>query len=109
MAEYIERGRITEIALKLLAAYADAENEYIWETSDRIREDTDKLKKAVEDKRKEILSIPAVDVRPVVRAFWVGEKDGIGICSNCKRLDHNDPLATHCRYCGAEMSEKTGR
>lgn len=53
--------------------------------------------------------LPAADVRPVVRAFWVGEKDGIGICSNCKRLDHIDPLATHCRYCGAEMSEKTGR
>ena len=54
-------------------------------------------------------SIPAADVRPVVRAFWVGEKDGIGICSNCKRLDHIDPLATHCRYYGAEMIEKTGR
>ena len=45
------------------------------------------------------------DVRPVVRAFWVGEMDGVGICSNCKRLDHIDPLATHCRYCGADMRE----
>lgn len=52
--------------------------------------------------------VPAADVRPVVRAFWVGEKDGIGVCSNCKRLDHIDPLATHCRYCGADMRE-TGR
>ena len=59
--------------------------------------------------REALNRVPAADVRPVVRAFWVGEKDGIGICSNCKRLDHIDPLATHCRYCGAEMSEKTGR
>lgn len=49
--------------------------------------------------------VPAADVRPVVRAFWVGEMDGVGICSNCKRLDHIDPLATHCRYCGAEITE----
>ena len=52
-----------------------------------------------------IKDIPAADVRPVVRAFWVGEMDGVGICSNCKRLDHIDPLATHCRYCGAEITE----
>ena len=26
-----------------------------------------------------------------------------GICSNCHRLDYIDPLATHCRYCGAKM------
>lgn len=52
-----------------------------------------------------IKRIPAADVRPVVRAFWVGEMDGVGICSNCKRLDHIDPLATHCRYCGAEITE----
>lgn len=43
------------------------------------------------------------DVRPVVRAFWVGKHDGVGICSNCNRLDHIDPLATHCRYCGADL------
>lgn len=52
-----------------------------------------------------IKEMPAADVRPVVRAFWVGEMDGVGICSNCKRLDHIDPLATHCRYCGAEITE----
>lgn len=58
--------------------------------------------------REALNRVPAADVRPVVMAFWVGEKDGIGICSSCKRLDHIDPLATHCRYCGADMRE-TGR
>ena len=53
----------------------------------------------------EVYCLPAANVRPVVRAFWVGKMDGVGICSNCKRLDHIDPLATHCRYCGADMRE----
>lgn len=57
------------------------------------------------DNENMIDSIPAADVRPVVRAFWVGKMEGVGICSNCKRLDHIDPLATHCRYCGADMRE----
>ena len=48
---------------------------------------------------------PAADVQPVVRAFWVGEMEGVGICSNCKSFDYIDPLATHCRYCGADMRE----
>ena len=48
-------------------------------------------------------NFPVADVQPVARAVWLAEKDGVGICSNCNRLDHIDPLATHCRYCGAEM------
>ena len=66
----------------------------------------DALKQCIEE---EIKHIPAADVRPVVRAVWLAEKDGVGICSNCKRLDHIDPLATHCRYCGADMRKKGGR
>lgn len=56
--------------------------------------------------KRSIMSVPAADVRPVIHAFWVGEMDGVGICSNCKRLDHIDPLATHCRYCGASMRKQ---
>ena len=54
--------------------------------------------------REALNRVPTAAVRPVVRAFWVGEMNGVGICSNCKRLDHLDPLATHCRYCGAEIA-----
>lgn len=40
-------------------------------------------------------------------AEWVvvDRRSGHGICSNCNRLDGIDPLATHCRYCGAKMKE----
>lgn len=31
------------------------------------------------------------------------KEKGTAICSNCNRQDHIDPLATHCRYCGAEI------
>ena len=57
----------------------------------------------VMDMLDEVEQFQSADVRPVVRAFWVGEHDGVGICSNCNRLDHIDPLATHCRYCGANL------
>ena len=30
---------------------------------------------------------------------------GTAICSNCHRLDHIDPLASYCRYCGTNMKE----
>lgn len=35
----------------------------------------------------------------------VDRRSGHGVCSNCNRLDGIDPLATHCRYCGAKMKE----
>lgn len=51
----------------------------------------------------DLMCVPAVDVKPIVKAEWLSRMDGTGICSNCHRLDHIDPLATHCRFCGAEM------
>lgn len=48
---------------------------------------------------------PEADVRPVVRASFVSASDGYGICSNCNRGDHIDPLARFCRFCGADMRE----
>lgn len=45
---------------------------------------------------------PAVD--PVKHGQWIlKDGRGHGVCSQCHRQDHIDPLATHCRYCGAEM------
>ena len=34
---------------------------------------------------------------------WIMQQDNTGVCSNCHRLDHIDPLAKYCRYCGAKM------
>lgn len=52
-------------------------------------------------------SIPASDVAPARHGRWIlVDKNGTGVCSECNRQDHIDPLATHCRYCGALMDEK---
>ena len=50
-----------------------------------------------------IREAPTADVAPVVYTRWVGVQNGRGCCSNCNRLDGVDPLATHCRYCGAKI------
>lgn len=55
---------------------------------------------------KDIDAIPSADVAPVVHGEWIGVRNGKGICSRCNRLDSIDPLATHCRYCGAKMRER---
>lgn len=47
-------------------------------------------------------TIDPEDLRPKGR--WVmKDSQGNGVCSHCNRQDHIDPLATHCRYCGAKM------
>lgn len=52
-------------------------------------------------------SLPAADVAPVRHGRWILlSKNGSGVCSECNRQDHIDPLATHCRYCGALMDGK---
>ena len=78
MAEYIERGALLEKAMNGIVAAID------------------------------VLYAPAADVAPVVHGEWIGVRNGKGICSNCNRLDSIDPLATHCRYCGADMRERRG-
>lgn len=50
-----------------------------------------------------LLQAPTADVAPVVHGKWVLVSNGHGVCSNCNRADGIDPLATHCRYCGAKM------
>ena len=54
-----------------------------------------------------IQTIPAVEAAPVVHAHWhLKDNKGNAICSNCNRQDKVDPLATHCRYCGAMMDHE---
>ena len=55
----------------------------------------------------EIHYMPAADVAPVRHGRWILlDKNESGVCSECNRQDHIDPLATHCRYCGALMDGK---
>lgn len=68
--------------------------------------DVGNLHRGIVNALQDIISdIPAADVRPVVRGDWVSVHDGYGICSNCHRGDHIDPLAGFCRFCGADMRE----
>jgi DNA-directed RNA polymerase subunit RPC12/RpoP len=61
---------------------------------------------------------PAADVRPVVKAFWIGEGDGyadgemvydVWSCSNCGYTvdegDNEPPRYNFCPNCGAKMEE----
>lgn len=50
---------------------------------------------------------PTVDAALMVRAKWIlQDGKGNGVCSACNRQDRIDPLATHCRYCGAIMNKE---
>lgn len=47
---------------------------------------------------------PVVEAVEVVHAEWVlRQSNGYAVCNHCCRGDYVDPLATHCRYCGALM------
>ena len=51
----------------------------------------------------EIAKLPVADVAPVKHGKWILKGFHKGVCNQCHRLDDIDPLATHCRYCGAKM------
>lgn len=64
-------------------------------------------RKMVEATRDYIASLSAADVAPVRHGRWILlGKNGSGVCSECNRQDYIDPLATHCKYCGALMDGK---
>lgn len=46
-----------------------------------------------------------IEAEPVRHGRWLMITDSkhCGVCSVCFRQDFIDPLATHCRYCGAKM------
>lgn len=50
-----------------------------------------------------VSKIPAADVAPVEHGRWLQIMNGVGVCSNCYKLDEVDPIATNCRFCGARM------
>lgn len=54
--------------------------------------------------------LPCVDVwtwemNPSPR-HWTLVDSTTGVCSNCHRQDHIDPLAKYCRYCGMRLEIK---
>ncbi len=50
---------------------------------------------------------PAINAVPIVFMHWtLKDEKGNGVCSNCNRQDRIDSIATHCRYCGAQIEEK---
>lgn len=58
-------------------------------------------------------SIPAADVRPVVKAFWIdiwSESDPntspSAKCSNCYMTSER-PVGFFCKWCGADMREES--
>ena len=64
---------------------------------------------------KYLLSIPAADVRPVVRGKWIGTHDGFYYsysCSECgyealyKENTKDQVCSELCPNCGADMSEE---
>ena len=93
MAEYIER----EAAIKAIESVPDGN----WRS----------IRYA-----KEVKAVPAADVRPVVKAYWIGEGDGyadgemvydVWNCSNCGYTvdegDNEPPRYNFCPNCGADM------
>ena len=52
----------------------------------------------------QIMELPTINPDDLVKhGEWLMKESGRGVCSRCHRLDVIDPLATHCRYCGAKM------
>ena len=56
-------------------------------------------------------SIPAADVRPVVRGKWTLNKDGSGTCSECGFVQNScwdlDNWDNFCHHCGADMRKES--
>lgn len=50
-------------------------------------------------------NMETIEAEPVRHGKWLMITDSkhCGVCSVCFRQDYIDPLATHCRYCGAKM------
>lgn len=85
MVEYIER----DVALKALC---------------QVSAPTPSESYVVEKCIGKLNDVPAAEVAPVVHARWVlRQSNGYAVCSHCCHGDHVDPMATHCRYCGAKM------
>lgn len=91
MAEYIDRDKIL---FELFEAYDSIDPRFLRGRA---------IREAIALIKKEINTMPAADVAPVKRGKWIMKNFHKGVCNQCHRLDDIDPLATHCRYCGAKM------
>lgn len=57
--------------------------------------------------KRQVMEMPAADVRPVVHAHWI-EEEGCQICSNCgEEHEWIDYRAPFCDNCGVDMREAT--
>ena len=76
--------------------------EYI-KREDVIETLTDIFKLQVETAKAIIESIPAADVRPVVRGKWITVMYHLYECSECGHMGYSD--MNYCPWCGAKMDE----
>ena len=85
------------------AVFYSNKNKYIEECDiiDALDWDNDLNKWTISDEKLD--NLPATDVVLVVHGKWIMKDKGAGVCSNCNRQDHIDPLSKYCRYCGAKM------
>ena len=108
MSEYIERERIEKFfdGIYDCADLTFEPNDHCCAADDCAHCKWYETKNAI---KKRILSIPAADVRPVVRGKWVETKTGFH-CSACKTKAKGTKdgalLSNFCPNCGAEMEER---
>ena len=94
MAEYIERQKVIDM-LKNAALISDEDGEY----SGYYTEDVD------------IESMPAADVKPVMRAEWIKRSfvSSDVFCSECRTIEKNTDSnyrSRYCPHCGAKMNSE---
>lgn len=94
--EYIERE-----------ALIDALMMYTWrDEDDREIDDSDEKRKFIEEW---FPSIPAADVRPVVRGKWERKRDKCGSFVSCSVCHTSGWYQfAFCPYCGADMRKEGG-
>ena len=86
------RDQLLKLNLKCLDAWYDLPNDVRYELE-------------YDEFHADFLAARGVIVQPTAR--WIlKDHDGHGVCSHCNRQDSIDPLATHCRFCGAKFGKR---
>lgn len=93
-----------------MCIYADKEKIIRW-LDQEIRTSKGDRKKALQDVSKELIAMPAADVKPNIHAQWLKADvrsmyDGKGVklcyCSNCRTIGNG--IDDFCGKCGASMT-----